>query len=126
MPMEKPEDFGGGKIGGLYCKYCSDYQGNLLPRDQVRQNMVQFYTQTMGKSPDEAAIAVDQVMATMPAWQSSPTTVASEPAVPVQPSAPETVIEIGSLDGQPAASQSATEPQAEPLKEVEVSEELSS
>lgn len=81
MPMDKPEDHGGGRPDNPYCKYCADAQGNLLPRETVKQNMVQFYIQKMGKTPDEAAVEVDKIMATMPAWQTGAAPV-SEPPVP--------------------------------------------
>ncbi len=150
MPMEKPEDFGGGKADNLYCRYCSDYQGSLLPRDQVKQNMIQFYTQKMGKSLAEATVIADQTMANMPAWRQTrlpdeqagpawrpptgeagqtgqtvepawqspaPTAVASEPVAPVQPSAQEPVIEIGSLGGSQPIVEPLKEPEPEPESE---------
>jgi hypothetical protein len=91
MPMDQPVDHGGGRLDNPYCKYCTDAQGNLLPRGTVRQNMIQFYIQKMGKTPDEAVIEVDKIMATMPAWGGMPTAPlepsppAGEPPVPPTP-----------------------------------------
>ncbi|NIT04623.1 hypothetical protein GTO10_07070, partial [Candidatus Saccharibacteria bacterium] len=45
MPMDKPEDHGGGDANNPHCKYCTDPTGNLLPREQVRNKMIQFYVQ---------------------------------------------------------------------------------
>lgn len=67
--MEKPDDYGGGNASNLYCKHCTDAQGNLLPRETVRQNMINFYNKTMGQTSEQAAVEVDKIMAKMPAWQ---------------------------------------------------------
>lgn len=88
MPMDKPEDHGGGRLDNPYCKYCTDIQGNLLPRETVRQNMIQFYTQKMGKTPEEAGIEVDKIMATMPAWQVGVPPTFTPPTTPVEPTPP--------------------------------------
>ena len=69
MPMDKAEDHGAGRPDNPYCKYCTDDQGNLLPRETVHQKMIDFFTKTMGKGPNEATIEVDKVMARMPAWR---------------------------------------------------------
>lgn len=75
MPMNAPADFGGGKTDNLYCRYCTDATGNLLPKEVVRQNMIQFYTQTVGKTSEEAMVEVDKIMGTMPAWKIQPSPV---------------------------------------------------
>lgn len=67
--MDKPEDHGGGKPDNLYCKYCTDPQGNLLPRETVRENMIKYHTQVLNKPQEEAESFVDEHMKTMPAWQ---------------------------------------------------------
>ena len=134
--MDKPEDHGGGRPDNLYCKYCTDVQGNLLPRETVKQNMVQFYTQKMGKTPDEAAIEVDKIMATMPVWQvgaapvseppvpptSEPTTPQPEAGRPLdetepEPSVPEPTAELPTTEVPSAPG--VTEPIAPPVKSEE-------
>jgi len=91
--MDKPEDHGAGDVNNSYCKYCTDAQGQLLPRETVRQNMIQFFAKTMGKSEEEAAAEVEKVMARMPAWseKDSGAIAPSEPVVPVSeaPTVPE-------------------------------------
>lgn len=79
MPMDKPEDHGGGKPGNPCCKYCTDSQGNLLPRETVRSKMIQFQMQKLGKTQEQAGKDVDQQMALMPAWKAA----VSEPAGPM-------------------------------------------
>lgn len=122
MPMDKPEDHGGGRPDNLYCKYCTDPSGNLLPRETVRQNMIQFYIQKMGKTPDEAVIEVDKIMATMPAWQVGvPPTTPVEPTPPVSeppmPPAPEpTTVEPAPTE-TPVSEPPSIEPAAEPTTE---------
>ena len=74
MPMEVLEDFGGGNTSNLYCKYCTDPSGNLLPRETVKERMTSFYVKAMNETPEEAAVKVDQIMASMPAWQQTPAT----------------------------------------------------
>jgi len=123
MPMDKPEDHGGGRPDNLYCKYCTDAQGNLLPRETVKQNMIQFYTQKMGKTPDEAAIEVDKIMATMPVWQvgaapvsEPPVPPTSEPIIPTeQPTEP--------VEPQITEPTTPTEPTTEPIAPPVKSEE---
>lgn len=68
MPMEKPEHHGGSSEINPYCKYCADFQGNLLPRETVRENMVQFNMKAYGKDRRGAEADADNLMAQMPAW----------------------------------------------------------
>ena len=122
MPMEKPDDYGGGNASNLYCKYCTDAQGNLLPQETVRQNMINFYNKTMGQTPEQAAVEVDKIMAKMPAWQGQvqpatpsvddqvePTPEPVSPSVPVdQPASEPTTVET------PAPEMPAEMPFSEP------------
>lgn len=71
MPMMKPDDHGGGRLDNAYCKYCTDTQGNLLPKDQVREKMIQFHIQNLGKTQQQAEVDVDRHMALMPVWKAS-------------------------------------------------------
>lgn len=116
--MEKPDDYGGSNASNLYCKHCTDAQGNLLPRETVRQNMINFYNRTMGQAPEQAAAEVDKIMAKMPAWQgqvqpASPsvpsTQPASEPAM-VETPAPEVPVEAPSLPVPPEQPAKPAEP----------------
>lgn len=69
MPMETPEMHGGGIEQNPYCVYCTDAEGHLKSREDVREGMVQFYMDAMGKSRDDAERVVDATMAEMPAWK---------------------------------------------------------
>jgi len=136
--MAKPEDHGAGDTSNPYCKHCTDAQGNLLPRETVRQNMINFYNKTMGQTPEQAAAEVDKIMAKMPAWQGQvqpatppadgqvePTPEPVSPSVPVdQPAsepttvetpAPEAPVEVPSSEpDKPALPEQPVEP-AEPV-----------
>ena len=131
MPLTKPEDYGAGDVNNHYCKYCTDAQGNLLPKEQVRQNMINFYNRTMGQSPEQAAVEVDKIMAKMPAWQegnqlatpvaSDQTSAPSIPPTPPMPPVGETT-SVAVPTEMPAPEPSipeptVNEPQIEPVAE---------
>lgn len=105
--MDKPEDHGGGDVNNQFCKYCTDEQGNLLPRDQVRAKMIQFFIQKQGKTQPEAETATDQLMGTMPAWkgEEAGTAAPAEPTIPT----PEPTVEA-------APEPTPTEQQAQPTE----------
>lgn len=69
MPMTKPEEYGGGREDNKYCVYCTDDEGNLKSREDVREGMVQFFMKSTGKSKEEAEKEVDERMKQMPAWK---------------------------------------------------------
>ena len=65
LPMENPEDHGGQIPGNRYCKFCTDAEGNLKSRDQVRNGMINLMK---SKGEKDAERLVDQYMQKMPAW----------------------------------------------------------
>jgi len=67
--MEKPEDHGGGRPSNKYCKYCTDENGMLKSREEVREGWVQFAINAEALSREEAEKKVDEEMAQMPAWK---------------------------------------------------------
>ncbi|MFW9984034.1 MAG: zinc ribbon domain-containing protein [Candidatus Hermodarchaeota archaeon] len=69
MDMTKPEEYGGGKEGNESCVYCSDSEGNLKPRNEVREGMIKFWMQRENIDRDAAEKNVDEYMAKMPAWK---------------------------------------------------------
>ena len=77
MPMEKPEDFGGGQEDNRYCVNCCNPEGSLKSREEVRQGMAQFMMTEMGQqitgekvdSLDQALEKADSYMSQMPAWK---------------------------------------------------------
>lgn len=129
MPMATIDDHGGGRVDNLYCRHCTDQAGNLKPKEEVREGMINFYMQSMGKTREEAETAVDSHMAQMsawaadrPAWSGSagqptpPQPTAEEPPVSAPPPpAPET----------PPASIEETPSQTEPAEEASKSEPVS-
>jgi len=84
--MDKLEDHGGVDANNPFCKYCTDDQGNLLPKDQVRAKMIQFYIQKQSKTQEEAEKLTDQLMSSMAAWKGDGGSAAlgtSEPTTPL-------------------------------------------
>jgi len=71
MPMDTPDLHGAGAAENPYCIYCTDAHGHLKSRQDVREGMVQFYMDTMGKTRPDAERVVDAVMAEMPAWKAA-------------------------------------------------------
>ncbi len=82
-------DRGGGRPDNPYCAHCTDPTGKLKSREEVREGMIAFYMQSMGKSREEAEREVDVHMAIMPAWSSGGQTPTA--AEPTGPAAPESV-----------------------------------
>ncbi|MHA2423496.1 MAG: zinc ribbon domain-containing protein [Candidatus Thorarchaeota archaeon] len=69
MGMEKPEEYGGGKIGNSSCVYCSNEDGSLKPRNVVRENMIKFWMSRENIDEPTATEKTDEYMAKMPAWK---------------------------------------------------------
>ncbi|PIY64718.1 hypothetical protein COY91_04590 [Candidatus Shapirobacteria bacterium CG_4_10_14_0_8_um_filter_39_15] len=88
LPMMIDSDHGGGRIDNPYCHYCTDEAGNLKPKEEIREGMINLYMQSFGKTREEAEKEVDTRMAEMPAWAAS-IPAPAEPVMPViQPIAP--------------------------------------
>lgn len=90
MPMAMDSDHGGGRPDNPYCMHCADAAGNLKSREEVKEGMIAFYMQSMGKAREEAEREVDAHMAQMPAWAADRPAWAQagappEPQVPVEP-----------------------------------------
>ena len=69
MPMQRLEDHGGGRLDVHYCRYCTDAQGKLKSRDEVRKSMIDFAIATRRKTTEDAETFVDHYMSKMPAWK---------------------------------------------------------
>lgn len=67
MPLA-PEVAAVGDYAEKFCKYCTDAEGNLKTRQEVRDSMIQFY-KSRGKSQQEAEEYVDAYMSAKPVWQ---------------------------------------------------------
>jgi hypothetical protein len=66
MPFAGEE---GQKARGNYCQYCSDEQGNLLPKEQVQQGIAQWL-KSWAPEGDNADFQkrAEYYMLAMPAW----------------------------------------------------------
>ena len=69
MPMEKPEDFALGDVTRLYCRYCTDARGELLPYEQVLAFNAHIYEDSQGVTPEAAMRLARDLLADMPAWR---------------------------------------------------------
>jgi hypothetical protein len=68
MDMRKYTEFGGKDINNLYCVYCTDPKGKLLPREQVRDKIVKYMLKS-GMCQEEAGRKADMAMNEAPAWR---------------------------------------------------------
>jgi hypothetical protein len=69
MPMEKPEDFALGDPTSLYCRYCTDGAGKLLPYEDVLAMNAQTYIDSQGITPEAATRMAAATLSSMPAWK---------------------------------------------------------
>ncbi len=52
-----------------YCKYCTDENGNLFPRERVKQGIMMWLKEWQPKVDDKkAAMRAEYYMKAMPAW----------------------------------------------------------
>jgi len=65
-PLSMPEFKGPAEN---YCKYCTDENGNLKPREVVRQGIAEWFKSWQPGLDDPTAIArAESFMMAMPAW----------------------------------------------------------
>ncbi|MFH1448651.1 MAG: zinc ribbon domain-containing protein [Candidatus Micrarchaeota archaeon] len=69
MPIMHDDVRGGGKKDNKYCLHCTDEEGNLKSREDVREGMIQHYIRSMAKPREAAEEYVDEHMKNMPAWK---------------------------------------------------------
>ncbi len=69
MPMIQPGDFGAGDQDNKYCVHCTDKEGKLKPREEVRGGMIKYFMSVKQKPEGEAIRFVDEWMKKMPAWK---------------------------------------------------------
>lgn len=70
MEMAKAEEYGGHKVGNKTCVYCSDSEGKIKQKNEVREGMIQFWMQRESIDRSSAEKKTDEHMKTMPAWKS--------------------------------------------------------
>jgi hypothetical protein len=69
MPMERPEDHALGDANALYCHYCTDERGKLLPYENVLSMNAEYYVKSQGVTPEAARRLAAAMLADMPAWK---------------------------------------------------------
>jgi hypothetical protein len=69
MEMSKAEEFGGHKAGNKSCVYSSDSEGNLKPKNEVREGMVSFWMQREKVAWSTAEKLTDEHISKMPIWK---------------------------------------------------------
>ena len=69
MPMSKPSQYGNDVSGGRLCIYCTDLAGNLKPRSEIREGMIQYTMKLESWPREKAELEVDRQMSRLPAWQ---------------------------------------------------------
>lgn len=69
MPMSRPSQHGNGDLASRICIYCTDLAGNLKPRSEIREGMVQYTMKLENWPREKAELEVDRQMSRLPAWQ---------------------------------------------------------
>ena len=70
MPLTQVSQQFNGNSAGPFCTYCTTPAGDLKPRDEVREGMIQYMMNLEKWERPEAEVAVDKQMAQLPAWKS--------------------------------------------------------
>lgn len=69
MPLENKEDFALGDPTSIYCQYCVDEKGTLLPYETLVQSNAHYYKESQGITEQAALKMAKDVLASMPAWK---------------------------------------------------------
>lgn len=69
FPMEKPEDFAQSKVISIYCRYCTNEKGGLLPYDSILKATAKYYMESQGIPQDTAMKLANDLLITMPVWK---------------------------------------------------------
>ena len=69
MPLENKEDFALGDTSSIYCKYCVDKQGELLPYQTILENNAHYYKESQGLTEQAALKMAKDLLKTLPAWK---------------------------------------------------------
>ena len=67
--MENPSDHGGSMADNEYCKYCTDSNGKLKSRTEVKAGIIKYMMKTEKKGEEDAHMLVEEHMKRMPAWR---------------------------------------------------------
>lgn len=69
MPLENKEDFALGDPSNIFCKYCVDEKGALLPYDTILQSNAGYYKESQGLTDQAATKMAKDLLKSMPAWK---------------------------------------------------------
>jgi hypothetical protein len=69
FPMEKAEDFAESNVINIYCRYCTNEKGELLPYETVLEANAKYYMESQGIPHNAAIKMATDLLTTMPAWK---------------------------------------------------------
>jgi len=69
MPLQSKEDFALGDTSSVYCQYCVDPKGQLLPYETILKNNAQYYQESQGLTELAANKMAKDLLQAMPAWK---------------------------------------------------------
>lgn len=69
MPLENNDDFAMGDTSSIYCKYCVDTKGELLPYELILKNNVGYYQESQGLTEQAALKMTKDLLKSLPAWK---------------------------------------------------------
>ncbi|MGZ3772692.1 MAG: zinc ribbon domain-containing protein [Pseudobdellovibrionaceae bacterium] len=69
MPMEKSDDFALSKTTSVYCKYCTDEAGNLLPFDKILKANADYFKESQGITEAASIKMAQDLLKSQPAWK---------------------------------------------------------
>jgi len=71
MPLENKEDFALADTSAIYCKYCVNEVGQLLPYTEILKNNAHYYKESQGITEQAATKMAKDLLQSMPAWKSA-------------------------------------------------------
>lgn len=69
MPLKEKEDFALADEAAVFCKYCVDEAGKLLPYDKILSANANYFQESQGLTEMAAAKMAKDLLKDMPAWK---------------------------------------------------------
>lgn len=69
MPLENQADYALGDINSIYCKYCVNPSGELLPYETILKANADYFKESQGITEQAAIQMTKDLLKTMPAWK---------------------------------------------------------
>lgn len=69
MPLPNKEDFAMGDTSSVYCKYCVDPAGKLLPYETILKSNAHYYKESQGLTEQASLKMAKDLLQAMPAWK---------------------------------------------------------